>query len=100
MPHVYSIIANSAFPPEIVKMMGEVFDHAWASLEPQYEEQPDAEVDLARLALAKAVVMFAGLGDTEPEILKRKALRMMVPSGADPDWRAGTSASPSANAQS
>jgi hypothetical protein len=82
--HVYSIISNAAFSPETVQMMGEVFDRAWASLEPQYDEHPDQEMELARLALAKAVVMFAGLGNTDPEVLKRKALRIMqMPSAAD-----------------
>ena len=35
------------------------------------------EVELARLALAKAVVLFAGLGNSDPEQLKGKALRIM-----------------------
>jgi hypothetical protein len=58
-------------------MMGEVFDSAWTSIEHHYDERPDAELELARLALAKAVVMFAGLGNTDPEVLKRKALRIV-----------------------
>ena len=96
VPHVYSIIHQSAFPPEIVTMMGEAFDHAWESIEPQYEQRPHTETELARLALAKAVVMLAGLGNTDPETLQRKALRLMqMPSAAD---AAGISR-PTANAK-
>ena len=45
VPHVYSIIHRSAFPPETVTMMGEVFERAWASIEPQYEKKPDTETE-------------------------------------------------------
>jgi hypothetical protein len=101
VPHVYSLIGNSVFAPETVKTMGEVFDRAWASIEPQYDERPDPELDLARLALAKAVVMYAGLGHTDPETLKRKALRIMqMPSAADADGIASTSAGHAAHAES
>ena len=65
-------------------MMGEVFDRAWASIEQQYENRPDTKIELARLALAKAVVMFDGLGNTDPVTLQRKALRLMqMPSTDD-----------------
>ena len=96
MPHVYSIIHQSAFPPETVTMMGEAFDHAWELIEPQYEERPQTETELARLALAKAVVMLAGLGNTDPDTLQRKALRLMqMPSATDADGIA----TPMANAK-
>ena len=85
MPHVYSIIGNSAFAPDTVKMMGEAFDEAWNSLQPEYAHRRDAEIELARLALAKAVVMFADLGNSDPEVLKRKALRIVqAPTPEDP----------------
>jgi hypothetical protein len=71
VPRVYSLIANAAFPPETVKLMGEVFDHTWASIQPQYEERPDTETELARLALAKAVVMLAGLGVRRQDLADR-----------------------------
>jgi hypothetical protein len=77
VPHVYSIISNAAFSPDTVKMMGIVFDDAWASLEPEYEEAREDEIALARLALAKAVVLFAGLGNRDAEQLKAKALRVL-----------------------
>ena len=100
MPHVYSIILNSAFPPETVKMMGEVFDRAWASIKPQYDERPDTEMEMARLALAKAVVMFAGLGNTDPETLRRKALRLMqMPAAANADGIVSSKAGPTTHAE-
>ena len=83
MPHVYSIIHQSAYSPDTVNMMGKVFDQAWKSIEPEYQGHRDAEIELARLALAKAVVLFAGLGNTDPEVLKGKAVRVMrMPSAA------------------
>ena len=101
MPHVYSIISKSAFPPETVKMMGEVFDRAWASIEHHYDERRTTEVELARLALAKAVVMFAGLGNTDPETLERKALLIVqMPSASDAHGFARTSVRQAANAES
>lgn len=100
MPHVYSIITNAAFPPETVKMMGEVFDRAWASIEHEYEERPDTKTELARLALAKAIVMFAGLGNTDPETLERKALRLIQkPISADADRSASSSAGHNTHAE-
>jgi hypothetical protein len=77
VPHVYSIISNAAFSPDTVRMMGEVFDQAWDVIEAVYEGQREAEVELARLALAKAVVLFAGLGNSDPGQLKDKALRIL-----------------------
>ena len=59
VPHIYSIIHQAAFPPDTVKMMGDAFDQAWESLEPQYRGHPEVEMELARLALAKAVILFA-----------------------------------------
>lgn len=99
MPHVYSIITGSAFPPETVKMMGNVFDRAWASIEHRYDEFRGTETELARLALAKAVVMFAGLGNTDPEVLMRKALRIMeTPPGVGVSGTARISAEQPADA--
>ncbi|MFM9846424.1 MAG: hypothetical protein ACKVP3_04605 [Hyphomicrobiaceae bacterium] len=81
-------------------MMGEVFDRAWASIEPHYDERPDSEMELARLALAKAVVMFAGLGNTDAETLRGKALRIVqMPSAADADGVASTSVRHTAHAE-
>lgn len=77
MPHIYSIISNAAFSPPTVKLMGQVFDDAWATLQSEYAENRPAEIDLARLALAKAIVTFAALGNDDPQILKSKALSLL-----------------------
>jgi hypothetical protein len=77
MPHVYSLLSKAAYSPEAVRMMGKVFNEAWDEIETDYSDRRDAEIELARLALAKAVVLFAGLGNTDPETLKRKALRIV-----------------------
>ena len=57
--------------------MGQVFDDAWATIEPEYEEMRPAEIDLARLALAKAIITFAALGNDDPQVLKSKALSVL-----------------------
>ena len=77
MPHVNSIISGAAFAPPTVKLMGQVFDDAWAAIELDYQERRPAEIDLARLALAKAIVTFAALGNDDPQILKSKALSVL-----------------------
>jgi hypothetical protein len=83
VPHVYSIINQAAFSPDAVKIMGQVFDEAWDAIEPDYREQRAVEIELARLALAKAVVLFASLGNTDPEVLRSKAMRILrMPSTA------------------
>lgn len=82
MPHAYNFIFDTAFPSTTVKMMGEAFDDAWASIEPAYKEQRAAQIEATRLALAKAIVLFTGLGHTDPDVLKRKALGVLKTSVA------------------
>ena len=99
MPHVYSIIANSAFAPETVKTMGQAFDQAWEALEPDFADRREAEIELARLALAKAVVLFAGLGNSDAATLKRKALQIVkAPPSEEAVGRARSSQAPSPGA--
>jgi hypothetical protein len=69
--------------------MGKAFDEAWDTIEPEYTNRRDAEIELARLALAKAVVLFAGLGNNDPETLKHKALKIVqAPRSADSEFQA------------
>ena len=83
MPHSHNLIFDTAFLPATIKMMGEAFDRAWASIESAYSEQRVAEIESTRLALAKAIVLFTGLGHTDPDVLKEKALRVLkTPSDA------------------
>jgi len=83
VPHSHNFFFDTAFLPATVRMMGEAFDQAWASIEPAYSEQRVAEIESTRLALAKAIVMFTHLGNTDPDVLKEKALRVLkTPSDA------------------
>jgi hypothetical protein len=77
VPHVYSIIPQSAFTSDTAKMMGKVFDQVWDAIEPEYREHREAEIDLARLALAKSLMLLVYLGNTDPDVLKGKALHVM-----------------------
>jgi hypothetical protein len=103
VPHIYSIISNSAFPPATVNMMGEIFNRARASIERHYyyDQRADTELELARMAQAKAIIMLARLGTADPAILLRNALRIVhMPSVADADGVASTSMGHAANAES
>jgi hypothetical protein len=71
-PH--DLIIETAFLPATVKLMGEAFTDAWGSIEHEYKALDETEIEAARLALAKAVVLFAGLGNSERVALKAKEL--------------------------
>ncbi len=74
MPDAERLIIETAFLPATVKLMGEAFTDAWGSIEHEYTALDETEIEAARLALAKAVVLFAGLGNSERATLKAKAL--------------------------
>ena len=76
MPKARNLLRQNTFDPDAVKKMGEVYDHVWTSVEQAYEGRPAAEAELARTALAKAILHFAGMGHTDPNALKSMALRV------------------------
>lgn len=75
------LIENAVFDPTTLDVMASTVDQVWANIEHQYDGRRTAEVELARLALAKAVIYFAGLGVRDANVLKGMALGVMkVPS--------------------
>ena len=73
MPHASKLIRDSAYDPDTVKLMGELFDQAWASMEPAFGGLPRATIDNARTVLARNIIHHVKNGLQEPEILKAKA---------------------------
>jgi hypothetical protein len=81
MPDASRLIHKSAFDPATIALMGRIFDEVWASVKPSFEGQRAQEVNLARTALAKAIIHFAGIGRTDATVLKAMALRVLkIPS--------------------
>ena len=76
MPKARNLLRQNTFDPDAVKRMGEIYDHVWTSVEQGYEGRPAAEAELARTALAKAILHFAGMGHTDLNALKSMALRV------------------------
>jgi hypothetical protein len=67
-----SRFASGAYDPELVKVMGEALDAAWAKFDP-----PPKDHDLGRLHLASAIVDAVEAGVREPEVLAAKAVHAL-----------------------
>jgi len=65
------LLDAAPYTPEIVKVLKQAFDDAWASI--ASTTTPDL-VENTRLSLAHAIVARAGLGDADCERLKSAAL--------------------------
>jgi hypothetical protein len=70
MPTAQSLIRSASFSPEVVAMLGNVFDEAWATVTPR----PRDHQETLRLVLAEALIDLAAVGQTDPEKLKDLAL--------------------------
>jgi hypothetical protein len=68
----------AAFGPDALKVIGQAFDGAWASIAGNFDESPRT-VEAARMALANAVLAEARAnGHNDVEKLKNAALRTMA----------------------
>ena len=74
MPQVRTLFLDSAFDPDTVKMMGELFDQAWASIESPFRGLPQATIDNARTVLARNIIQGVRGGLVQPEALKNDAI--------------------------
>ena len=74
MPQVRRLFLDSAFDPDTVKMMGELFDQAWASIEPAFSRLPRATIDNARTVLARNIIEDSKIGLLQPDVLKAEAV--------------------------
>jgi hypothetical protein len=55
------LIGGAAFPPYVLKVLGEAFEDAWAELAPDVSGDPTV-VDAARFSLAEIVLDIAKAG--------------------------------------
>ena len=75
MPQIRRLFADSAFDADDVKMLGELFDQAWASIEPAFNGMPKATIDNARTVLAQNIIEHVKIGLLQPEALKNEAIK-------------------------
>ena len=67
---------SGAVGPEALKVIGQAFDEAWASIAGNFDESPTT-VEAARLILAKAILAEAN-AHHDVETLKNAALQAMA----------------------
>jgi hypothetical protein len=83
------LLDSAAFGPDALKVIGQAFDEAWASIAGNFDESP-ITVEAARLKLANAVLAEAKAnGHRDVETLKDAALQAVALS-----YRGATSAAP------
>ena len=73
MTKALKLIHDSAFDPDLVALMGDVFEEAWSEIAPQFAHESRASVEEARTLLAR-VIQSASSGITDRPLLKRAAL--------------------------
>jgi hypothetical protein len=76
--------AAASFGPEALKVIGQAFDEAWASIADRFPAGVSAEA--ARLRLASALLAIANDDSRDAAALKRAALEAMR---CDPDGCVG-----------
>jgi hypothetical protein len=72
----HSILTDSAFGPDALRVVGEAFDLAWSEISQRYGSDL-AAIDAARVRLAHAVLAVADDNVTDPQALKTVALQIM-----------------------
>jgi hypothetical protein len=74
------VIVGAAFGPETFKVLTHAFDAAWSAISDQYRDKPEAQVEAARVELARVMLSVAKEGDRDVLGLKDAALRAMASS--------------------
>jgi hypothetical protein len=75
-PKARELFDCTAFGPEALKVIGQAFDEAWASIAGNFDESPTT-VEAARLKLANAILAEAN-AHRDVETLKNAALQAMA----------------------
>jgi hypothetical protein len=88
MPRARHLINNASFLPDTLTMLGEVFDHVWATVAPDFGDDPN-DVEEARIRLATIVLELAEDGQLGPRQIARTASRLTGRSQPEAPWRAG-----------
>ena len=72
-----NLIDGASFGPEALKAIGEAFDAAWVEISNNFGDEP-ADVEKARVRLAKAILSIANEDSRDVVVLKRAALQRMA----------------------
>jgi hypothetical protein len=73
----WKLVDGASFGPEAMKAIVAAFDAAWAEICGNFGDDP-ADLEKARLRLAKAVLSIANEDSRHVEVLKRAALQRMA----------------------
>ena len=72
------LIDSASFGPDALKVIGQAFDEAWASIAASFDENP-LTIQATRLKLANAILAAVKAnGHDDVEALKNAALQAMV----------------------
>ena len=78
MAEAVRLVREATFDPATMEMMANVFETLWASLSDTFKDWPQAEINEAKITLAKAVIHFASAGVLDPARLRHSALKAMT----------------------
>ena len=70
------MIEASAYGPDVLKVLGQAFDEAWAEIAHRFGSENAQQS--ARLRLAHCVLAVATDDETSVEVVKRAALKIMA----------------------
>jgi hypothetical protein len=76
MTKARALIQGASLGPSALKLAGQAFDEAWASIASHFHD-PDG-IEAARLALASAILSFTEDSSQDVEVLKRAGLQAML----------------------
>jgi hypothetical protein len=69
---------TTSFGPEMVNIMGKVFEEAWATMEPAFAACHAGEIESARATLAQRIVWLAQRGHRDPQELKQMSVHTLT----------------------
>lgn len=67
------LIGGAAYPPDVLKVIFQAFDDAWAEVCPSISVRP-ASIEAAKSSLAEIVLSLAKTGPIERDALKNSAV--------------------------
>ena len=76
MAQARHLILSASYDPGTLKVLGQAFDEAWATIAGNFAEDPQ-RIENARLKLATTVLGLAAEGVRDLEQLKASSLRLM-----------------------
>jgi len=71
------IISGASYSPDALKAIGQAFDEAWFQIAGNFGDEP-ADIDKARLRLARALLSIAHEDSRDVGVLRQAALEQMA----------------------